>query len=213
MTLTIGVCIPCIESHIKHLENCIKSIYEQITFPDEVVISISSVVNKGTVDTVEIMLNKYRKRLNIRAIYTMEKKYAGENRNIALENCKSDIISFIDADDMMYPNRLYVLRNIFELYPWCIGILHHFNENSNKKINKGNFNEDFIEEYRYSEQLHYGHSSFRRILFNEFKYTNKPRGQDIEFVQRLLEKYINNLLVYKSKLTNYVSNNSTFYHI
>ena len=42
-----------------------------------------------------------------------EKLYAGPARNIAWQTASSDIVTFIDADDEMYPERIEVLHNFF----------------------------------------------------------------------------------------------------
>lgn len=218
MTLTISVCIPCIEPHIQFLGRCIKSIYNQIHLPDEVIISLSNIMDKSfdlkdTRKAVECQIGQYRKGLNIIIFYTKERKYAGENRNKAIELSSGNIISLIDADDIMLPNRLYIIEKIFRYYPDCIGILHHFIENKdNIEDLEWNWNENDIKKYRYSDKLHFGHPSFRRDIFNEFKYSNTPRTQDFEFIDSILSKYLNNLYIYEQPLSCYYSRDSTLYN-
>lgn len=212
--LSISICIPCIQPHIPFLGRCIKSIYEQIHLPQEVIISISSVTDLFSAeDDIEKLLKPYRNKLDILVLYTQAKKYAGENRNMAIENSTCDIISMIDADDMMYPNRLYILHKIFTYYPNCIGILHWFNENHDENDDvEWSFNENDIKPYLYSEKIHYGHPSFRASIFKEFMYSDSPRRQDFDFIESILPKYFDNLLVYEQPLTNYISNDSTLYN-
>ena len=219
MTLSISVCIPCIEAHIPYLGRCINSIYKQIRLPQEVVISLSNITDKSvdffnTKRTVESLIGRYRNKLRIVVIYTQDKKFAGENRNIAVEHSTGDIISFIDSDDCMYSNRLYILEKIFLYYPDCMGILHLFQENqdANSEEPLWNYNENDIHKYQYSPRLHYGHPSFRRGVFNEFKYSNMRRGQDFAFIESILPKYLPNLYIYEQRLTNYISNDSTLYN-
>lgn len=212
MDLTISVCIPCINTHIPLLDRCVESIYRQILKPIEVIISISSVDDiESTTELVESMLEKYRKRLNIKVLYTSDKKFAGENRNKAIAASTGNIISLIDADDIMYSNRLYVIKRTFALDSTCLGILHYFAENDEERLEKWNFSEDNIIGYKYTNKLHFGHPSFRREVFNEFRYSSMPRMQDIKFIEYLLPKYMSNLVIYKKQLTNYKSNNSSLY--
>jgi glycosyltransferase involved in cell wall biosynthesis len=216
MTLTISVCIPCVIQHVPTLDRCIKSISEQIVLPKEVVISVSS-VEEGQMDATktatEFLLGKYRNKLEINVLYTTEKRYAGENRNIAIRHATGDIISFIDADDTMYPNRLYAIRNIFELYPDCIGVVHHFTENGCRNTDRWRFNEDFVDSYVYSTDIHFGHPTFRREVFDVYQYSALPRCQDMQLLNEILQKHIDKILIYKRKLTNYNSKDSVYFSL
>lgn len=218
--LTLSVCIPCIEPHLPFLGRCVESISNQIYRPHEVIVSLSNITSDKSQnlsfikDTVERLIGRYRNKLDIIVIYTTERRYAGENRNIAIEHATGDIVSMIDCDDCMYSNRLYILMKIFTYYPKAIGILHYFNENKNINDEEPiwNFDENDIQKYQYTPKLHYGHPSFRRIIFQEFKYSNMRRGQDFAFIESILPKYIDNLYIYKQKLSCYHSNDSTFYN-
>ncbi len=211
--LTISVCIPAIEAHLPFLERCIESIYEQICLPNEVIISLSNI--KSDLESVKLdvehKLKKYIDSLSVRVIYTKDKQYAGQNRNIAVKYAKGDIISFIDIDDIMYPHRIYTIKKIFSSQPDCIGMLHYFSEN--QKINPvWNYNTNNLKKYEYSDKIHYGHPSFKRRIFDEFVYPDTPRMQDFEFIKNILPKYIDNLYIYTQQLTCYNSNDSTYYN-
>jgi glycosyltransferase involved in cell wall biosynthesis len=206
------VCIPCISKHIPLLERCVGSIYRQIILPKEVVISISSVEDMDkTKQIVESMLDKFRKRLNIKVLYSTENKYAGENRNLAIIASSGDIISMIDADDAMYANRLYAIKRVFESEEDCIGVLHYFTENNELRGEKWNFDADSIKPYAYTNKMHFGHPSFKRDLFSRVKYSVAPRMQDIKFVDFILPEYRSKLRIYEKKLSHYNSEDSTFY--
>lgn len=212
MTKEISVCVPCTKSHVNLLDRCLASIANQILRPKEVVISISSVLNMGdTQKQVEEIIAKH-KELNVIVLYTLEKQYAGENRNKAVEAASGDIVSFIDADDTMYSNRLYVLSRAFNDDPDCVGILHYFTENAEERSESWKYDPDSIKKYQYTPKLHFGHFSARRSLFKEYQYGLDPRMQDIKFIEVLLPKYINNLRVCTKKLSNYHSNDSTLYN-
>jgi hypothetical protein len=108
-------------------------------------------------------------------------------------------------------DRLYVLYMIFTLNPEVVGVIHPFYENEFPAEINENFDTKNIKPYQYNPRLHFGHMAFRRILFDKFKYSNKPRGQDIEFVEFILPEYINQLRIYDKPLTYYISDRSTFY--
>ena len=200
MELTLSVCIPCIQSHVYLLDRCIKSIYLQTLLPNEVVISISSVNYLMEMQhQVEALIGKYRDKLNILIYYTSDKKYAGENRNKAIIHSTGDIISFIDADDLMYSNRLNTILTLFRVYPNYIGILHYFTENIIESIEPDQiFDTDYITDYIFTENIHFGHPSFRRSIFNKYLYTAAPRMQDLNFIESLLLEHIDNLKIYKA---------------
>lgn len=209
---SISVCIPCISKHIPLLKTCVQSIYKQIILPKEVIISVSSAEDETKAEEqIEELIGQFRKRLNIKIICTKDPKYAGENRNIAIAASSGDIVSMIDADDLMYSNRLYVLKRIFDMDDDCIGVIHHFSENKSYRNEKWNFNLDNVYPYSYSNMLHFGHPTFRRSLFNKVKYSAAPRMQDIKFVDYILPEHRANLKVYTGKLSHYNSEFSTFY--
>jgi len=236
---TLSVCIPCVEKHVKYLDGCMNSIYNQTVLPDEVIVSISSCVVE-TIDTVSRILTKYNNRLKFIIIYTEEKKYAGENRNIALKKAGSEIISFIDADDYMYEERIFLIKTIFKEFKGIKCVLHYFTENiippssfssfssstldgtdcdgqnnilDDSDWDSQKYDQKYVKPYIFLEELHFGHANFHKSIFNDNKYlySDKPRGQDIEFINNLLPKYHSRILIYQQPLTYYISNRSTFY--
>lgn len=209
---SISVCIPCASKHIPLLRRCVQSIYKQIILPIEVIISVSSVDDEEDArDAIEQLIGQFRKRLNIIILCTTEKKYAGENRNIAIAASSGDIVSMIDADDIMYSNRLYAIKRIFDDDKDCVGVLHYFSENEKTRNEKWNFDLDYLKPYIYSQNIHFGHPSFLRSLFDKVRYSAAARMQDIKFVDYILPEYRSKLKIYERKLSHYNSNDSTFY--
>ena len=119
--MKIGVAIPSYIGHIHRLFELLDSIEKQTRLPDKVVVSCSS--------TREFNNNKtYSFPLQI--IVTEERQNAAQNRNIAASNLMDmDFITFIDADDIMHPQRVEVLLKVFEVYDVDI-ILHTFISNN-----------------------------------------------------------------------------------
>lgn len=211
----ISVCIPCIEKHVSFLPLCLDSIVAQTYQPYEVVVVVSNIQHMD--QTIE-KLREYKKKyvaLNIIFLPTVDTRYAGENRNAAVQMASGEIVTMMDADDVMHKDRLYILNEFFTKYPDGIGVLHYFLENlyplNDENYKSLVFSPDLVEKYKFSKLLHFGHATYKRILFDEFQYSNRPRGQDVEFVHYLLHKYINNMYVYKENLSYYISNNSSLY--
>ncbi len=216
MAIEISVCIPCIYAHIKYLSDCLDSISNQSLRPHEVVVVVSNIPIEqysNTVSQLEALRRDYPK-LSILIDTTPDAKYAGENRNKAVFLASGQVISFMDADDMMRRDRLQCIAKIFEMDRNIVGIIHRFNENVFPRQTQEvvSFDEQYIKEYVFRDDLHFGHTTFLKKIFDEYKYSDKPRGQDVEFVHNILEKYIACLRIYDQPLSYYISNRSTFYN-
>jgi glycosyltransferase involved in cell wall biosynthesis len=209
----ISVCIPCIQKHIPFLSSCVASINKQTILPIEIVISISNIENLEAMKNIEIECEKIinSSKIPIKIKYTYEKKYAGENRNICVQEAEGNVVSFIDADDLMHKDRIKILTEIFDKYKDYIGVLHYFVENTSLD-NEEKFDEKNIQKYSFTELLHFGHSSFRKKIFEKYKYGSDHRGQDVKFVASILPEYMDKILIYKRPLTFYMSNNSSYWN-
>jgi glycosyltransferase involved in cell wall biosynthesis len=115
--MKFGVAIPCFCDHVPLLLQLLYSIEAQTRLPDRVVVSCSSTV--GSVQTPQ-----YSFPLTI--IVTEDKKNAAQNRNIAINHLMDmDYVTFMDADDIMHPQRLEIIANVLD-YTGCDIVLHHF---------------------------------------------------------------------------------------
>lgn len=123
--MKIGVAIPCYYGHIQRLYDLLESIEKQTILPDKVVVSSSST-----------SVFKYNKEYSfqLEVIVTEDKQNASKNRNIAASKLNDmDYITFIDADDIMHPQRIEFLLKGFQKYDSDI-ILHNYFESSKGSI-------------------------------------------------------------------------------
>jgi amylovoran biosynthesis glycosyltransferase AmsE len=212
---SLSVCIPCIPEHVKYLYDCFSSIANQTVLPEEVILVVSE--STHTIEReVKNIICLFCDQLNIKYALFSDKQFAGTNRNEAIKIATSDIIALIDADDLMYPDRIFIVKKIFHEFPFAIGVIHYFTENIsiNQEKNKSiSFHKNIVQAYHFTDKLHFGHACFKRSLFDEYSYSEKPRGQDLEFVNKLLIKYKQDLLIYPKPLTSYISDRSSFYHL
>jgi len=126
--MKIGVAIPAYNGHIELLFSLLDSIQNQTILPDKVVVSCSS-SDDTDFDNYNEKLKTYSFLLQI--ITNKEKKGAAQNRNIAASKlAEMDYITFIDADDIMHPQRIEILLKVFESNDSDI-ILHNFSEFTN----------------------------------------------------------------------------------
>jgi glycosyltransferase involved in cell wall biosynthesis len=115
--MKIGIAIPCFINHINACYRLLDSIDKQTRLPDQVIVSCSS--SKLS----DFILKTYRFPLIV--LVTAEHQNAAQNRNKAADHLETDIITFIDADDSMHPQRLEAIEQAFEDSGTTI-VLHSF---------------------------------------------------------------------------------------
>lgn len=116
---TIGLAICAYKGHIPHLKRLFASIEAQTRKPDMVVVSCSST------EPHEIQYSPESYSFPL-SIYThSEKRNCAQNRNDAASMLTTDIISFMDADDIMHPQRMEIILDSFVKYDICI-FMHNY---------------------------------------------------------------------------------------
>lgn len=128
MNISIGVAIPCYKPHIPKLGALLDSIEKQTVKPEMVVISCSS-CSPLDIPT----LPNYSFKYNI--LIHSDRKNAAQNRNIAIAELKTDIITFIDADDVMLPRRLEIIRQAYS--EGARLIIHNYTQDNTYMPNEG----------------------------------------------------------------------------
>ena len=229
--MKIGVAIPAYIGHIDSLFKLLDSIQFQTNIPNKVVVSCSSSKNS------DFELNCYLEKLqqytfSLEIITSEEKKSAAQNRNIAAAKLSDmNYITFIDADDIMHPQRIEILLKIFQENDSDI-ILHDFldceiydNDSSFKKIENENIDvrinslkqcysgcithKDY--NYIFINHIHHGHVSIKQYIFNILQFPEEPefyRKEDCVFCYRVfsLENIKHSYIV--NKLTYYKPSNT-----
>jgi glycosyltransferase involved in cell wall biosynthesis len=221
--MKIGVAIPCYIGHIDPLFKLLDSIQNQTVIPDKVVVSSSSTKKN------DLELNCYFEKVKqytffLEIITTEEKKNAAENRNIAASKLSDlDYITFIDADDIMHPQRIEILLKVFQQHDSDI-ILHNFfidvtfEKELFKKIENNEIDIRFnslrqncsgcIEHINYVEEgIHHSQVSIKNEVFNKIQFPEEfefNRKEDCIFCHRVFSlpninnSYIANKLSYYS---------------
>jgi len=124
--MKIGVAIPCYYGHINNLFFLLDSIDSQTIVPNKVAVSCSST------DKLDI-IKKYNFELDI--FVTNEKLNAAQNRNNAISKLLDmDYVTFMDADDIMHPQRIEILLDTIQKYDSDI-ILHNYQTNPVNEVN------------------------------------------------------------------------------
>ena len=186
--MKIGVAIPCYIGHVEPLFQLLDSIQNQTLLPDKVVVSSSST----KVSELDLYLDKIKTYSFVLEIITSEeKKCAAENRNIAAFKLSDmEYITFIDADDLMHPQRIEILLRVFQEYDSDI-ILHNYHNieilyNMVKKIEQCNVRNNSLKQC-YSgcithksypntdDKIHHGHVSVKQCVFNQVQFPEEPQ--------------------------------------
>ena len=214
----ISVIIPCIPRDIKYLDRLLESIKKQTYKCHEIIISLSGITNNESRKLENSYINKYN--LPVKILDIKEKKYASENRNRGSLHATGDIISFIDADDVMYPKKLEYVNEYFNKYNPKI-FIHGFSngyknfEEKEKQIingeqiydyiykkNKNIVNDDeHVSKWWVYPDMHHGHISIPKNLINDIQYREGEkykRGQDAMFIRDIIKKYgrVKNTLIF-----------------
>jgi len=220
--MKIGVAIPAYIGHIETLFKLLDSIQNQTVIPDKVVVSCSS-TNKS-----DLELDCYFEKVKHYSFYleiitTEEKKSAAQNRNTAAFKLSDmDYITFIDADDIMHPQRIEILLKVFQEDDSDIILHNYYNseiiDNMMKKIEKYNikvrpnslkqcYSGCITHKFNYdkNDKIHHGHVSIKQYIFNLVKFPEEPefyRKEDCVFCYRVFslhnikDSYIANELTY-----------------
>lgn len=101
--LTIGIAVPCYGPHVARLPRLLDSIAQQTLPPARVVIESSAT----SPDAIAHLLDGWPFALEINT--HPERRNAAQNRNAAARRLSTDLISYIDADDAMHPQRLEII--------------------------------------------------------------------------------------------------------
>jgi glycosyltransferase involved in cell wall biosynthesis len=213
--MKIGVAVPCYYGHIERLYELLNSIEKQTILPDKVVVSSSSTsvfkFNKDYSFPLEVIVTEY-------------KQNASKNRNIAASKLNDmDYITFIDADDIMHPQRIEFLLKGFQTYDSDI-ILHNYFNLTQGTIDSffNNFEEINIRTYTlvqslsgcitqingYSDnvdKIHHSQVTIKKGIFQQVQFPEEPefnRKEDCVFCYRVFSlpnikhAYIQNELSY-----------------
>jgi hypothetical protein len=222
----ISVGIPCIPKHIKHLKELIKTINNQKLLPYEIIISLSEFKKKNG-----IKLEKNLKKIshaNVKIITSEKKMHAGENRNICGMNCMTELISFIDADDLMCPYKLKILEDIYIKYNYDVIYANATHSNMSKCSNTYNIiknKKDTTQKYKsynntdentsvwlYSPEgkVSHGHPTMKTNIIKNIPMDINGYGEDTRYIHKLFKNNLNVMTLPDFKASYVRINNSSW---
>ena len=134
--MCISVLIPFYNTKFEYFKECLESIENQ-TFKLFIEIII---INDGSNEESMIQVNKYLDMLNSRykkyKIFNLNKNYGIQYAlNIGLVKCSYNFVARMDADDIMYPEKLEYVNKYFNEYNPKI-FIHSFSRGYGKYVYK-----------------------------------------------------------------------------
>lgn len=212
--MTIGIAIPTYIGHIELLDRLLDSIEESTILPTQVSISMS--------ETIWLPMRNYP--FDIIITHSDIKQNVARNSNIALSKLSTDILSVIGGDDMTHPQRNEFILSAFENEDTDV-VVHNFLQSSEvdwlflrNRYNRMELYVNYIDTlfpnipYPTSAIKHLdfanGFVSFRRKIFDQFKYDESPEmeyKEDSFYNRKLVESGIK-ISYIKQKLVLYLKN-------
>lgn len=220
--MSLGVAIPTYSKHYPFLQSLLENIAASEVKPDMIAVSCSS------------MIVADRAQLSIQGIpvlidYTTKTRNPSENRNCAAALLNTDLISFVDGDDLVHPQRIGFLKTAFADHPEIEAIYHSYESGpvscrtdpflpvgspglvrtfARKPYSHLNpYNVGLYIENDPSSEIHHAHVTVRRSLFDRFKFDETPQfkySEDSRYATTLFTNGVS-LGYLASPLTRYIS--------
>jgi glycosyltransferase involved in cell wall biosynthesis len=215
--MSVGVAIPTYVKHAVFLQSLLENITSSTIPPDRISVSCSSVqINKQ----VEFTVNS----VPVVARYTTATLNPSENRNIAASMLDTEFISFIDGDDLMHPQRLEYVKEVFLNNPSVGAVYHAYEVTPLADRNLSLLTHDapdlspnsivqnpgglgVVVQNEPATLLHHAHVTVRASVFSNVKFDESPRYKYLEdsiYASSLVSNQVG-LAYLRNKLTRYIS--------
>jgi hypothetical protein len=199
---TVGIAIPCYRGHMHYIDALLRNIASSTHLPTQVAISCSGWDRTGT---LRFTYGGFR----VDILYTTQLQDAAKNRNVAAQALTTDLIVFMDADDLMHPKRIAYIRDAFE-QSGCDVVYHGFLRLHRDHIPTEPADIGPLDVSRTPRDIHAGHVSVRPSLFRRIQFDERPsawRQEDSLYKTRLIAEgvsiaYVSNPLTYYLYLGN-----------
>lgn len=198
----ISVCIPAIPSDWKagSLRRCLKSIQRQTLQPFSVIVAISEATD-GVANAIHDEYSSFLSPVPLIITHTEGVALAGPNRNAAAYVATSSILTFIDADDVMHPQRIEILSEAFRLNPELELLMHAYSAEEailntvlHVDDSKVMYAQELCELERTTRsahlwlhvRMHHAQPTVKSSVFRKFWYGNEYRIEDSTLVRKMV---------------------------
>ena len=154
--VSISVIVPCYNAE-KTIGYTLQSLIDQTIEDFEVV-----VVNDGSTDNSLNIIEQYKDRLNI-SIISQDNLGVSAARNSGIKAANGDYITFLDADDMYYPEYFEVMLSAIKNND-CDIVISKYEKSKEylKEYRLSNYKKEFLDKYSIYDRYNYK----RIYLFN-----------------------------------------------
>lgn len=205
----VTVCIPSmfLDYESGDLARALLSIRNQRVRPVSVIVAMSEVPVTRMKD-VKKSLGRIIAPVTLKLALTGKLQSPGENRNRALVLATGSIISFFDADDLMHPDRIRVLNQMFRTNPNLQLALHGLTSPTDDNLGKADVKyvqklrgHDVCKIERQTRQagqlwlssnnltyeITHGHVTLRKQVADRFQYGSGDVGEDCKYVRAIIQ--------------------------
>lgn len=201
---SVSIIVPCYYKHFPLLPKLLHHITLQTELPDEVVISVSEVEKLDPNFVKKVQNKKYP--FKILFLFQNGQHFAGENRNFACAQATGDIFITQDADDIPHPQRVEVIKYMFEkfdvfqilhkfIYPYQNKGLSSWNTVNLNKIKTFLMTKEYMTECWVFGPLTNGEMAIRREVFESLHWSTNKTGEDVDFNREVLKKFKKTLII------------------
>ena len=196
--VTFTICIPCVDKHIKTMENLLDSFVQHIIKPNKVIASISP-------KYLNLDLDNEKKRLEekysfLKCLVQNKITGAGENLNNIFNHVETDYALAWGADDFFHPQYLEIITNIIDKHK--PNMMCHIWDTRLTKMTKQNpslvHNFDVFKKIKLDDIVTYTDKDIQIYM-----HPNDGRGRQVPRFH-IKKKFISNLhygaLIFKTKI-------------
>ena len=195
--LKTSVIIPCVPKHVQHLKELLHAYACQTVVPDEMVIALSQCddVSKNELHA----LQTYSWPFIVKIIKTKKKCSAGANRNRAYRHATGDLILAQDADDIPHPQKIELIKYIFEHYK-VDHMLHGWVPSVDEFVTykKNNVCAYYcVHLDRVKHHIHHANVCALRMVFQKVKWPEHFEvGEDVQFNKAVYKQFKHTAIIY-----------------
>jgi hypothetical protein len=216
--LRTSVIIPCYEKHLPYLGHLLEAFSHQTVIPDEVVLSFTT----GQVLPSAVQIpDELPFAL---ALAWSDEPDPGSARNAACAISSGDLLICQDADDLPHPQRVEILRHLFEHYPidillhrWAPPTTQFFPYTIEESIVRAHLIERYLfEQYailtvdgQSFDYIHSGSPAFLKKVSEALRWAPMHYGEDVKFNHAAFALFPNKvildepLVIYRNALSSY----------
>lgn len=201
--MTVSVITPCDATHFPELFPLLECLQEQTEIPDEVVVSLSRVESLEEND-ISLLENRGWP-FSVKILRHLGKVSPGENRNLASRHSFGDILICQDADDIPHPQRVEIVKYMFQTYEidhLIHGLISPYRIFTTYQVDSIPAHRfvNIIDRNRYCADhnfyVHNGNICYTRKVAENLSWDSNGTGEDTRFNERVYASSYRSILIH-----------------